>query len=108
MYKLLFSDKSFIEVPDVRSMHTGLAQWNGKDYPKYLYLWFKSRYFDHSQLKTWQDDFSYKELIKVVTYNDEGKITSVIPVPKNFIQAYFEEGDLLVTYGDPVWADEAY
>ena len=105
MYKLIF-DTEELEIKDLASMKIGLASFNGVDAPKYMYLIFKKRYYEKDVLQTYDSLFHRRKLLKIDISNPDSS-DWVIPSPDNFIESYFEEGDLIVCYGDPIYADEA-
>lgn len=109
MYRLLFEDNTVIEVQGYTSLKIGLAQYKGVGAPKYMYLWFKLRYNDKMKFKEWENYFYYKKLKSIFTYDEEGKeLKHAIQAPEPFLHLYYEEGDLIVQYGDTLYSDEAY
>ena len=109
MYRLLFEDNSIIEVQDYHSLKIGLAQYKGKGAPKYMYLWFKLKYGDKLKFKEWENYFYTKKLRSIFTYDETGQtLKYAIQAPEPFLHLYYEEGDLIVQYGDTLYSDEAY
>lgn len=109
MYKLLFSDGQFIELPDIKSMRIGLAKWDGKGVPKYLWIWIKERYISKENKQKWETLFYYGTLKLICIYSEDGKtLQSTIQVPTPQVDFHYEEGDIVAEYGDQLYADEAY
>lgn len=109
MYRLLFEDETLIEVEGYQSLKIGLAQYKGTGAPKYMYLWFKSRYNDKMKFRDWESFFLTKKLKTIFTYDEEGKeLKMAIQAPEPFLYLHYEEGDLIVQYGDTLYSDEAY
>ena len=108
MYRLLFDDDSVFEVPGgYKGLQIGLAQWNGKDKPKFMYLCFKQRYVPKEVMKEWENSFCYKKLLSIFVYEEDGnKLSHGIQAPDDYIEFHYEEGDLIVTYGNPLYSDE--
>ena len=110
MYKLIFEDETSIEVPGgYKAMAIYLAMYDGKNPPKYLSLWFKNKYVPKSITKSWEAKLWAMPLKMILTYDEDGKtVRSAITVPKPFVTLRFEEEDLIIEYGDVVYADDAY
>lgn len=109
MYRLLFEDGTYFDVEGFASLKIGLAKYYGKGKPKYMYLWFKLRHNDKMKFKEWENYFYYRKLKSIFIYEEDGKtLKHAIEAPEPFIQCYYEEGDLIVTYGQQLYADEAY
>ena len=109
MYRLVFEDNTYIDVEGYTSMHIGLAGYHGHGKPKYMYLWFKERYNDKMDFKKWENIFPYRKLKSIITYDEDMKsVKHAIEAPEPFIQCYYEEGDLIVTYGNQLYSEEAY
>lgn len=109
MYRLLFDDGSTIESHNLKSLAIGLAKYDGTNPPRYMYLWFKHRFHDKSEFKKWENQFFYHKLLKIYVYDEtEQSVTMLIPAPDNFLELVYEEDDLVVAYGDPIYANEAY
>lgn len=109
MYRLLFDDDTYIDVEGYSSLKIGLAGYKGKGQPKYMYLWFRLRYNDKLKFKEWENSFYYKKLKSIFTYDEDcTTLRSAIQAPEPFLNLYYEEGDLVVQYGNTLYADEAY
>ena len=109
MYRLLFDDDTMIEVQGYKGLQMGLAGFNGKNPPKYMYLWFKSKYFEKSQLLQFESSLQNKKLRSVFTYTEDGQeLKNAVPVPDNYLGLKYEEGDLITEYGNSLYYDECY
>lgn len=110
MYRFLFDDNSTIEINNLEALKIGMASYNGHDEPKYVYLWIKHRKLESCKelFRKWEDKFFYRQLKTIFIYDDEGKFSGAIPIPEPFLDLHYEEGDLVITYGDQLYADDAY
>lgn len=106
MFKLIFEDGYEILIEDTKALKIYMSGFKGKEAPKYLGILFKSHKLDNADFKTWELKFYYNHLNRIETYDDDNILICTIPAPDNFIDLHYEEGDMFVEYGDPLYADE--
>lgn len=107
MYRLVFENEQMIQLDSVKDMKVYLARWDGKNQPKYMMILIKEKAVDKSQRQLWENLFYYQKLRTIFVYDEEGqKLSHAIPAPSNFIDLHYEEGDLVVQFGDSLYADE--
>lgn len=109
MYKLIFDGEQTIELP-LKAMKVGLAKWDGTSKPpRYLWIWIKEKHTDRSQFKVWETFFYHRTLLRIECYSeDDQSLSHTIPVPTPFVDFHYEEGDIVASYGDTLYSDEAY
>lgn len=111
MYILMFEDGSNIHVPgDFSSMRLLMSGYRGgNEPPKYACLWFKEKHVTKAIEKSWENKLYNTKLVGVGHVKEENdKIETIIPIPEPFQELHYEEGDLVVQYGDMLYYDEAY
>ena len=109
MYRLVFDDESFIDIPGLKTVRIGLAGYTGVGEPKYLYLWIKLKYSDKTNFQKWENLLFYRKLKFINIFSeDKSDLLDTIMVPSPFLNLYYEEGDMIVQYGNSIYADEAY
>ena len=108
MYKLIFDSDQFIELP-IKAMKIGLAKWDGSSKPpRYLWIWIKEKYIN-KESKVWETLFYHRKFIKIEVYSEEtSELVNTIPVPTPRVDFHYEEGDIIVDYGDSLYSDDAY
>lgn len=108
MYRLVFEDDSFIDIPGLKTVKIGLAGYTGSGEPRYLYLWIKLRYSDKCSFKKWETLMYYKTLKYINIFNEDNELIDTLMAPRPFLNLYYEEGDMIVQYGNPIYANDAY
>lgn len=110
MYVLMFENGNTIEVPgDFSSMRLLMSGYKGDGKPPlYACLWFKEKHVPKSITKSWENTLYHDHLVGVGHKNDNGVIENIIPIPEPFQELHYEEGDLVIQYGDMLYYDDAY
>lgn len=116
MYELVFESKDSekelkVLLPSTpKTLRIGLAKWDGKSKPKYLWMILSGKTISSKLLKDIEIYLWYWNLKKINCFkpDTDAEIDYTILVPDNFINLHKEEGDLVVYYGDILYADEAY
>lgn len=109
-YKLMFDKEQTIDVPEeTRALKIYLSCWKGgSSMPKYVYLLFKSKYIDKQTFKEWENLFYNRTLTCIGVFDNTDKLDHVVPIPSPFIELHYEDGDMVVQYGNQLYADDAY
>lgn len=110
MYRLVFEDDSWIEIPEgLKGIRLYIAKWNGKNVPKYIYILLKEKYIGKDLLKSWEEKLRTVQLRTIFKYDEDGQhLDHAISIPKPLYHIHYEEGDMIIEYGDVLYSDDAY
>lgn len=84
-------------------MNIRMAHWDGTNPPKYIQIEIKKS----AVQQHFENLFYYHKLKTIIVYEDE-KVSHAITIPDNFIELHLEEGDLIVSFGDILYYDDAW
>lgn len=101
-------EKVKVTIPgELKSTILRTSGWNGVDAPVYLEITIKSNYLDLMDKKELENLLWYGILEEIHVYKDDGTLSFDMKVPINFIDLVSAEGDLIITYGNQLYADDA-
>lgn len=110
MYELIFKNADGVEIKGKQSiLRIRTARWMGDNPPKYLCLILKKKHLSVDKLKMLENNFWYDTLEEVKIYDiDTGDLNTIMKVPTPFLELQHGDGELVVCYGDTLYADDAY